>query len=103
MSLAVVRNLGSPPALLNAADAEDFEQEIVDQYCLALAAAGLTDRHVSSTRTLIVDFVRSLTGPLWTASCEDADRFFVEQRRAGLSVSTRSTRAGMLAQFYDFV
>ncbi|KAB2385938.1 hypothetical protein F9B16_09050 [Actinomadura montaniterrae] len=50
-----------------------------------------------------MDFVRSLTGLLWTAPCEDADRFFVEQRRTGLSVSTRATKAGMLAQFYDFV
>ena len=64
-------------------DVEDFEQEIVDQYALAMAAAGLTDSYVSSTRRVIFEFARSLAGPLWTATCEDADRFLADQRRAG--------------------
>ena len=40
MALAVVRNLGAPPGLRSEQDIEDFEQEIVDQYALAMAAAG---------------------------------------------------------------
>src|SRR2546428_6487613 len=102
MRFAVVRNLGSPHRLRTVADVEDFEQEIVDQYGLAMAAAGISDSHVSHTRSVIVEFTRSLPGPLWLASCDDADRFLAELRRAGRSVSTRATKAGMLAQFYDF-
>ncbi|HVC07305.1 MAG TPA: tyrosine-type recombinase/integrase [Solirubrobacterales bacterium] len=102
MSLAVVRNLGSPRALRSATDVEDFEQEIVDQYALAMAAAGLSDGHVSNTRAVIVEFARSLRGPLWSASCDDADRFLAEQRRAGRSVSTRAGKAGTVALFYEF-
>jgi site-specific recombinase XerD len=103
MSLAAVRNISSARALRTAEDIEDFGQEIVDQYALAMAAAGLTDGHVGNARSTIIEFTRSLPGPLWSASCDDADRFLAEQRRAGRSVSTRAGKAGMLAQFYDFV
>lgn len=101
--LAAVRNIDSPRALRTAEDVEDFEQEIVDQYALAMAAAGLSDGHVANTRSVIVQLARSLPGPLWSASCEDADRFLAEQRRAGHSVSTRAGKAGVLALFFEFV
>ena len=101
--LAVVRNIDSPRALRTAGEVEDFEQEIVDQYALAMAAAGLSDGHVASTRRVLVQFARSLAGPLWSASCEDADRFMAEQRRLGHSVSTRAGKASVLALFYEFV
>lgn len=103
MSLAAVRNIGSPRALRSDEDVEDFEQEIVDQYALAMAAAGLGDGHVSHTRSTIIEFARSLGRPLWSATCDDADRFLAEQRRAGRSVSTRAGKAGALALFFEFV
>ena len=103
MSLAAVRSIGSPRALRTAADVEDFEQEIVDQHALAMAAAGLSDGHVSNTRSAIIEFARSLPGPLWSATCDDADRFLAEQRRLGRSVSTRAGKAGTLALFFEFM
>jgi site-specific recombinase XerD len=103
MTLAVVRNITSPGALRSADDVEEFAQEIVDQYALAMAAAGLTDGYVASTRLVIFEFARWLSRPLWTATCDDADRFLADQRRAGRAVTTRVTKAVMLAQFYDFV
>ena len=103
MTLAAVRSIDSPRALRTAEDVEDFEQEIVDQYALAMAAAGLGDAHVSNSRSVIVEFTRSLSGPVWSASCDDADRFLAEQRRAGRSVSTRAGKAGMLAGFFEFM
>ncbi len=103
MNLAVVRNIGSGSVLRTSEDTASFEQEIIDQYALAMAAAGLTDGYVSNCRRVIFQFAEPLKGPLWTASCEDGDRFLSEQRRAGRTASTRSTKAVMLAQFYDFV
>jgi site-specific recombinase XerD len=102
VTLAVVRNIGSA-GVRTAEDVAAFEQEIVDQYALAMAAAGLTDDYVAGTRRVIFEFAGSLSGPLWTASCDDADRFLAEQRRVGRAVSTRATKAVMLAQFYAFV
>lgn len=103
MRLAVVRHISSAQELRTAEDIEEFEQEVLDQYALAMAAAGLTDGHVGNARAVVIEFMRALPGPLWSASCDDADRFLAEQRRAGRSVSTRAGKAGLLAQFYDFV
>ena len=103
MTLAVVRTIGAPRALLTAQDVEDFEQELIDQHVLAMAAAGLSDGHVESTRAAIVEFARSLPGPVWSATCADADRFLAGQRRAGHAVSTRAGKAGMLAMFFEFL
>jgi site-specific recombinase XerD len=103
LNLAAVRNIASPRALRSAQDVEDFEQEIVDQYALAMAAAGLSDGHVSNTRSVIIEFARSLGRPLWSATCDDADNFLADQRRAGLSVSTRAGKAGVIALFFEFV
>ncbi|WP_327138884.1 tyrosine-type recombinase/integrase [Nocardia sp. NBC_01327] len=103
MNLAVVRNLSSARALRTQHDVEDFEQEVVDQYAIAMAAANLSDSHIGSARAVIVEFARSLDGPLWTATCDDGDRFLAQQRLAGLAHSTRASKAGQLACFYDFV
>ena len=103
MSLATVRSIDSPRALLTVVDVEDFEQEIVDQYALAMAAAGLSDEHVSNTRSVIIEFARFMGRPVWSATCEDADRFLADQRRAGRAVSTRAGKAGTLALFFEFV
>jgi integrase/recombinase XerC len=103
VSLAVVRNIDSARALRTEEDVEVFEQEIVDQYALAMASAGLTDAYVSDTRRVIFEFARSLSGPLWTATCAAADGFLTEQRRVGRAPSTRATKASMVAQFFDFV
>lgn len=103
MTLAVVRNIGSASALRSNEDVAVFEQEIIDQYALAMAAAGLTDGYVAGCRRVIFEFCASLRGPLWSATCDDADRFFAEQRRAGRATSTRASKAVMLAQFYAFV
>jgi site-specific recombinase XerD len=103
VSLAVVRSIGSARPLRTDEDIEEFEQEIVDQYALAMAAAGLTDGHIGNSRAAIIDFRRSLSGPLWSATCEDADRYLAELHRIGRSVTTRAGKAGALAQFFDFV
>jgi site-specific recombinase XerD len=103
VTLAVVRNIDSVAQLRTGEDVAVFEQEIADQYALAMAAAGLTDTYVAGTRRAIFEFADSLSGPLWTASCNDADRFLTGERRSGLAPTTRATKAVMLAQFYSFV
>ncbi|BCM65742.1 hypothetical protein EASAB2608_01076 [Streptomyces sp. EAS-AB2608] len=103
MTLAVVRNLASARALRTVEEVESFEQEIVDQYALAMAAAGLTDGYISGVRSVVIDFARTLSGPLWTASCDDADRFLAALRRLGNSANTRAGKAGTVAQFFDFM
>ncbi len=95
--------VGADMALSSAQAIEDFEQEIVDQYALAMAAAGLSDGHIRHTRSVVIEFARTLAGPLWEATFADADAFLAEQRRLGHSVSTRAGKAGALSGFYEFV
>ena len=60
MGLSVVTSRQTPRRLATLQEAEDFEQEIVDQYALAMSAAGLSDGHVGNTRSVVIEFARSL-------------------------------------------
>jgi site-specific recombinase XerD len=84
-------------------DLEDLEQELVDQYCLAMAGAGTTDRHIAGERGMLFEFVRFLGRPLWTATPEDADAFMVSLRRNKQAKATVQSKAGALTRFFEFV
>ena len=104
VSLAVVRSLAHPRALRTTAELEDFQQELIDQYALALAAAGLTDRHVADGQAAILDVVRFVDRPVWTIGSEDADRYLLSLRRdRHLAHSTVQGRAWTLARFFEFL
>src|SRR4051794_466782 len=94
MALAVVRNLGAPPGFRCEQDIDDFEQEIVDQYALAMAAAGLTDRHIAGARAVVVEFAQTLSGRFWTATVDDSDRFLTRLRRRGQAQHRRQQGRG---------
>jgi site-specific recombinase XerD len=104
VALAVVRSLGTAKRLQSPQMLEDFEQELVDQYALAGAGLGLTDGYVTSERSVLFEFARFLSRPLWTAQPADCDRFMVYQRKdKKLTKSTVQSKAWTLARFYDFV
>ena len=103
MALVAVPGAGATVGLSSAEAVEDFEQEIVDEYALSMAAAGLSDDYIRGTRSVVIEFTRTLTSPFWEATCVDADRFLAEQRRLGLAVSTRAGKSHALAGFYEFV
>lgn len=104
VSLATVRTLGSPVRLDTAAEVEEFEQELVDQFALAAIGAGATDRYVAAERSTIFAFVRFLERPVWTATAADADGFLGHLRRVRRQASsTLESKAGTLARFYDFL
>src|SRR5690625_728922 len=102
MKLAAVRSIGTARGWRSEEDAADFEQEIIDQYALAMAAAGLSDGYIAQSRAVVFEFLRHLDAPLWQARPSDADTFLAGLRRAGLAVTTRASKAGAIAQFYDF-
>lgn len=102
MNLAVVRGIGTARGWRSEEDAADFEQEIIDQYALAMAAAGLSDAYISHSRTAIFELRSHVNIPLWQVKPADADAFLAGLRRAGLAASTRAGKAGVIAQFFDF-
>lgn len=87
-----------------AQELEDFEQELVDQYCLAQAASGFTDAHVASGRAVIFEWTGFVGRPVWTSTPEDADRFLLWLRRDRRQAKqTVQQKAVALAQFFEFV
>ncbi|MFE9813176.1 hypothetical protein [Streptomyces sp. NPDC005548] len=62
---------------------DGLEREIVDQYALALAAAGVGDGRVVFNCRAAVLFVRSSGRRLWAVQVEDADRYLVWLRKEG--------------------
>ncbi|MEV0050486.1 hypothetical protein AB0H34_08340 [Saccharopolyspora shandongensis] len=66
VNLAAVRSIGFSQALRTTQDEDDFEQELVDQYALAQLGARVTDRFVSTERSVVFEFARFLIRPLWT-------------------------------------
>jgi integrase len=104
VGLAVVRSLGGPRRLVPGQDADDFGQELVDQFALAVAASGAADRYVATERSVIFGFIRFLGRPVWTASSGDADRFLVYLRKdLGQARATIEGKAATLARFFDFL
>ena len=104
MTLAVVRSLGTARSLRSVEGMEDFEQELVDQFSLAMAAAGITDRWVAHERATVFEFTRFLGQPVWTAGTCDADRYLNWLRRErSQAKSTVSGKARGLGTFFDFL
>lgn len=104
MGLAVVRSIDAPRRLNTAAELEDFEQELVDQYALASSGSGITDRQVTKERYVLFEFVRFLSRPVWTCQPKDADRYLVHLRKErGLAPATVTEKAWTVAQFFDFL
>jgi len=102
--LAVVRSIGSARRPLTAAELDDFEQELIDQWCLALAASGVVDSTVLRERAAIIEFVRYLGRHVWTALPQDADRWLGSLRsQRALAASTVMGKAGSVARFFDFL
>ena len=103
VKLAVVRPAMARHAL-SAQELDDFEQELVDQFALAAAAAGITDEHIAQERSVIFAFLRFLGNYLWTAQPEDVDRFLNRERKVrGLAKATIHGKAGTLARFFEFL
>jgi len=104
VSLGVVRSLGSAHFLHSPSELEDFEQELIDQYALALLGAGMTDPSVANDRAALFEFIRFLARPIWTAAPDDADRYLLWLRRdRGLAKSTVKGKSAALAHFFDFL
>jgi site-specific recombinase XerD len=104
VSLAVVRSVGTARSLRSASEAEDFEQELIDQYALAMAGAGVTDQCVTSDRGTVFEFVRFLGRPVWLAEPADGDRYLLWLRRdRGLARATIQGKAWVVGRFFEFI
>jgi site-specific recombinase XerD len=101
---AVVRSIGTARSLRTVEELEDFEQELVDQYCLASLGAGLSDAHVAEDRRVLFELIEFLGVPVWAMTPEDADRWLHWLRRHRHQArSTVQSKAWAVAQFFEFL
>jgi len=104
VALAVVRSIGTARQSRSPSELEDFEQELIDQYAIAAAAAGTTDGRVAGERATLFEFRRFVARAVWTVTPEDADRFLrylrKDREQAKLTVQQK---AWTLAQFFEFI
>ena len=103
MALAVVRNLASPRRLVTGQDAEDFEQELVDQYALAMAACRATDGYVASERGVIFEFRGSCAAGVDDRVGGRGPLPRELRRDRGQARQTVGKKAGAMARFFDFL
>lgn len=102
--LAIVRSIGMARSLRSIEELEDFEQELVDQYCLASLDAGLTDAHVAEDRAVLFELIGFLGSPIWAMTSADADRYLTWLRRHRKQArSTVQSKAWSVAQFFEFL
>lgn len=102
--LAVVRSIGTARSLSATEDLESFEQELVDQFCLASLGAGMSDGHVAEDRRILFELIDHLDVPVWAMAPEDADRWLLwlrQQRRQART--TVQSKAWAVAQFFEFL
>nr|WP_293775018.1 tyrosine-type recombinase/integrase [Sporichthya sp.] len=95
--------MGAARRSLTPAEIDDFEQELIDQWCLALAATGAVDSTVLQERAAIFEFARFVARHVWTALPQDADRWLGSLRQRGQAVSTVRGKAGSVARFFGFL
>lgn len=103
VALAVVRSLHGLRRPVTEHDAQDFEQELVDQFLLSGVAAGSCDSTVSADRYTLSEFIHFLGRPVWAAQASDADRFLAHQRTLGRARLTVEHKAGSIGRFFGFL
>ncbi|MGO9789192.1 MAG: tyrosine-type recombinase/integrase [Solirubrobacteraceae bacterium] len=104
MALAEIRSIGSPRHVRTIEEVQDFEQELIDQFLLAMVGSGMNDATVAQDRFVLFDFARFLARPVWTTQPADADRYLVELRQTRkLARGTVQGKAWTLMQFFEFL
>ncbi|MEW1734341.1 tyrosine-type recombinase/integrase [Nocardia beijingensis] len=102
MTLAVVRSLREPRGPVTDEELADFEVDVLSEFVLARASAGLTDGSIRA-ENLHLELVRNWFGrPLWGMEPRDADRYLGTMLRK-VSSSTRAARARALVTYFDFL
>lgn len=83
---------------------DGLEQELVDRFLLAGAAAGFSDGSLGDDRSVLFALKGFTACRLWAVQAVDVDRFLVYLRsERGCARSTVYDRANTIARFYDFL
>lgn len=102
MSLAVVRDLRPGPRLTSEADVAGFEQDLLAEFVLARASAGVLDRTIQADVSAVLALRGWFGRPLWELEPTDLDRYFGRHRRDA-APGTKVRLAAAFSVFYEFL
>ena len=98
----MVRDLREQRAPVGPEELAAFETDVLAEFVLARASAGLADGTIRNDITNLGQAREWLGSPLWEMRPPDADRYFGAAMR-GAAKSTRSNRAQSLIAFFEFL
>ena len=102
MGLAAVHNLRPQLRLETPDEVAAFEQDLLAEFVLAHASAGITDVTISADVAAVVALREWFGRPLWEMTARDLDRFFGQDQR-GLAPGTKVRKAAAFAVFFEFL
>lgn len=102
VGLALVRSLRPEPLLATAEQIAEFEQDLLSEYVLARASAGVVDRTIRGEVDAVVELRRWFGRPLWEMQPQDLDRFLGHDQRA-MAAGTKVRKAGAIAVYFEFL
>ena len=102
MNLAAVRDLRPRLRLESPDEVGAFEQDLLAEFVLARASAGITDTTISADVAAVVGLREWFGRPLWEMTARDLDRFFGGDRRT-LAPGTKVRKAAAFAVFFEFL
>lgn len=101
-ALSVVRDIRGPRSVGNAAEAEDYQQNLLAEYVLARSAHGVTDATVRGDLAAVTEFLAWAEVWAWEVEATHADRFLATAQK-DRAVKTRQVKATRIAGFYAFL
>lgn len=102
MALALVRDLREQRTPLNEDELAAFETDVLAEFVLARASAGLADSTIRNDAGHLESMREWFGRPLWEMQPTDADAYFGRELRT-VAQSTRTGRAGALTLYFDFL
>jgi hypothetical protein len=91
VALAAVRDIRPQLRLETADEVEAFEQDLLAEFVLARASAGITDTTIRADVAAVVGLREWFGRPLWEMTARDLDRFFGADQRGGQLAGTTGT------------
>jgi site-specific recombinase XerD len=102
VSLAVVRDLRPRSRLDTAEEVAAFEQDLLAEFVMARASAGVTDGTIRTDVSIVVEVREWFGRPLWQMQPQDLDRFFGRHQRQFAS-GTKVRKAAAIGVFFEFL
>src|SRR5260370_32122969 len=79
-----------------------FEQDLLAEFVLARASAGITDTTISADVAAVVGLRAWFGRPLWELAARDLDRYFGADQRS-LAPGTKGRKAAAFAALFEFL